>query len=73
MPSYNVHINLDELFEEVGDDDLMEEVRERGLIGNYDKREVIHLLKNCAQFLRDKNNPAMALGIDDLISDLGLL
>lgn len=71
MPYFNVHLDKDELLEELDDNDLIRELRNRQKDPNITKHdEKRDLLNECSMALRKANKVALAFRLDELRNEL---
>lgn len=74
----NVDIDLDEVFSEIEDDKLTQEMIDRGLETPriedemFDKVATLELLREASDMFRKNDKINLAVGIDQLIEDLYL-
>lgn len=73
----NVDVDLDEVFSEITDDQMLAQMEERGLQTknddfDLDKVATLDLLREAADLFRAANKPNRGLAIDNLIEELYL-
>jgi len=77
MIRVTAEIDLDDVWEQLDDEDLISEMNERGIFPkpeefDLDKVEALDTLRQAADLFRAANRPNMGLAIDNLIESLQL-